>query len=606
MVKDQVMYGSQPVVFMHFSGMSNLQDYDIESISQHQNRYRMSDFPKLRPVFEKYLAMLKAEDAMSWQHVPYGFCCFKDGTPIPEVVRTYYAKMLDPKGGRGDDAFSFRETVAYQDPFNLDVEPKKSVLSWMLQGAHHLIVEPRGPDWVPEIAWQVFSARPDVQSAYNDPFSQHREDVHEWFHRAGMKDSAMEPLQSHIMRAEEEQDSLELPNSLPFGVNVYGWLNGVFGVGEASRLTFQALEEVGTPLAPISLPSTEQHSQKVKFVKTTRAPTYYFNLFVANALNTEEIVMNYPPGEWKKHYNIGYWAWELEVFPSKWLRNMEVYNEIWTVSDFVTSSILSSPGYVGNVATPVVTMPMGLDMNLSVYRPDRKRFNFPEGTIVFLVMFDFLSSFHRKNPLAALASFKRAFESEKDANVLLVIKCLLPTGIFAFEQEFWQLKEEVSRVDKARIMTDVLTKEDLCTLMASVDVFVSLHRSEGFGLVLLEMLMIGKPVIATAYSGNMDFMFFLPAKFKFMQIPFSYTWVNVSDPFKGIYKSDQRWADPDISQAAKAMRMLYDDRSLLDTCQSVVGPLFRKEFGAESIGTKMLKHLKSIFNQSIFNQTLKS
>ena len=92
-------------------------------------------------------------------------------------------------------------------------------------------------------------------------------------------------------------------------------------------------------------------------------------------------------------------------------------------------SILSSPDY--DRTTPVTTMPMGLDMNLTNYRENRQRFNFPGGTTVFLVMFDFLSSFHRKNPLAALAAFRSAFEAQEGSpKVLLVIKCLLPKGGF--------------------------------------------------------------------------------------------------------------------------------------------------------------------------------
>ncbi|CAK9088877.1 Glycos_transf_1 domain-containing protein [Durusdinium trenchii] len=597
MVKDKVMYGSEPVVFMHFSGMSNLLNYNIETISQHQTRYKMSNFPKLRPIFEKYLAMLKAEDAMRWRHVPYGFGCFTDGTMIPDAVRTYYARMLDPGSSRRDDAVAFREFVAYHDPFKVDVGSKVSVLSWMLQGAHHLIVEPRGSDWVPEVAWQIYMSRPDVQSAFSDPFGKHREDLHGWFRSDGMRDHGLEPLKAHIIHVEQQQNSVVFQKRLPFGVNVYGWLNGVFGVGEASRLTLEALDEVGTPTAPILLPSNEQHEQRVTFVKPTRLPAYHFNLFVANALNTDEIRQKYPPGEWKRHYNIGYWAWELEVFPTPWLRNMEIFDEIWTVSDFVTNSILSAPGYAGKFSQPVTTMPMGLDMNLSMYRPNRELFDFPEGTMVFLVMFDFLSSFHRKNPLSALAAFKKAFELKPKAKVLLVIKCLLPTGHFAFEQEFWQLKDEVSKVSRVRIMIDVLSREDLRTLMASVDVFVSMHRSEGYGLVLLEMLMLGKPVIATNYSGNMEFMSQLPKEFRFMQVPFTYTWVNVSEPFKGIYKSDQRWADPDVSKAAKAMFLLYEDRTRLEACRSVVGPLFRKKFGAQSIGSRMQLHLKSLFSK---------
>eukprot|EP00913_Durusdinium_trenchii_P001253 g1154.t2 len=322
------------------------------------------------------------------------------------------------------------------------------------------------------------------------------------------------------------------------------------------RLSIDVLQASGMRTTAILLPSGVKHNQNTSLVKATRIPTFYFNLFVANAVHTADIVNRYPTAEWKRHYNIAYWSWELDQFPSKWLGYMEVFSEIWTVSDFVTMSILSSPGYAGYVETPVMTMPMGLTLNVTMYKANRTRFNFRKGTMVFLVMFDFLSSYHRKNPLSALAAFRRAFQKSK-SNVLLVIKCVLPLEHFSFQQEFNQLKMEVRKSRRVRIMTEVLSQQELGTLMASVDVFVSLHRSEGYGLLLLQMLMLGKPVIATAYSGNMDFMAKLPESFQFLQIPYRYTWVNVSEPFLETYQTGQRWAEPDVSKAAKAMQMLY-------------------------------------------------
>ncbi|CAK9011921.1 unnamed protein product [Durusdinium trenchii] len=598
MVDDIVMYDSEPVVFMHFSGMSDLLNYDIEGISQHQNRYKMNNFPKLRPIFQKYLALLKSENTMHWRHVPYGFTNFKDGSRVPDAARRVYARMMDPGHSHRSDARLFQDTVAFEDPFRIVAPaPKISVLSWMLEGAHHLIVEPRGPEWIPEIAWEAYQTRPDVMGVYPDPFGRvhHAEGVQNWFGGNGMREHGADSIRNHFERVWREHKTMPNPNMrLPFGVNVYGWLHDFCGACEFGRLSIDVLQASGMRTTAILLPSGVKHNQNTSLVKATRIPTFYFNLFVANAVHTADIVNRYPTAEWKRHYNIAYWSWELDQFPSKWLGYMEVFSEIWTVSDFVTMSILSSPGYAGYVETPVMTMPMGLTLNVTMYKANRTRFNFRKGTMVFLVMFDFLSSYHRKNPLSALAAFRRAFQKSK-SNVLLVIKCVLPLEHFSFQQEFNQLKMEVRKSRRVRIMTEVLSQQELGTLMASVDVFVSLHRSEGYGLLLLQMLMLGKPVIATAYSGNMDFMAKLPESFQFLQIPYRYTWVNVSEPFLETYQTGQRWAEPDVSKAAKAMQMLYADRSLLDSCQKVIGPWFRKKFGADGIGSRMYMHLKSIY-----------
>ena len=207
-------------------------------------------------------------------------------------------------------------------------------------------------------------------------------------------------------------------------------------------------------------------------------PTYDVNLFVASAGDTDAIVKSYPSREWKKHRNIAYWAEELDVFPSDWLQHMNHFDEIWTASDFVTMSIRNSPA---NAGTPVVTMPLGIDIDLSIYAKARGRFKIPEGTLVFLVMFN--SAHQLRNPLAVLAAF-RAFQADSgSSNVLLVMKCVRPEGDVT---EFQQLEREVNRTNNALLMTDALSRQELCSLMASVDVFVSLHTSASSGLALLQ------------------------------------------------------------------------------------------------------------------------
>ena len=210
MVDGRVMYDSEPAVFMHFSGMSSLLDYDIETISRHQNRYKMSQFPNLRPIFEKYLAMLQAENTMRWRHVPYGFCCFKDGTAIPDAVRMYFAQMLDPTSSFQEDARSFQEVVAYEEPFNVDSKGSKiSVISWMLQGAHHLIVESQGVDWLPEIAWQLYESRPDLRKVFPDILDQNLEAYQGWFRNSGF-------LKAYFLEAEKERKSKKKDKSKRF------------------------------------------------------------------------------------------------------------------------------------------------------------------------------------------------------------------------------------------------------------------------------------------------------------------------------------------------------------------------------------------------------
>ena len=187
LVQDQVMYDRDPVVFIHFSGMSDLLHYNMESISRHQNRFNMSNFPKLRPIFEKYISILIDEGAMRWRHVPYGFCCFDDGMPISQAVREYYAEMLDPATNKTEQANvseAFRELVDIAAPFRKhDTGLKMSVIQWIWQPVRP--PNPLVPDWFPEILWRIYLDRKDLRSKYPNLLGKDTKRLLHWFEKRG-------------------------------------------------------------------------------------------------------------------------------------------------------------------------------------------------------------------------------------------------------------------------------------------------------------------------------------------------------------------------------------------------------------------------------------
>ena len=159
-----VWYDSQPVVFMHFSGMPDLLD-DKRSgcLSPQQNRIKRSAFAILGEICDKYLTMLNEENATFWRKLPYGFSRFDDGTLIPDVIRSYFSHVLDPGESYRNDVHLFKDLVAYDDPFGTQPrqDGKLTLLDWMLQDAHHLIVEQRGPHKAHD---QTCSRKPKVYS----------------------------------------------------------------------------------------------------------------------------------------------------------------------------------------------------------------------------------------------------------------------------------------------------------------------------------------------------------------------------------------------------------------------------------------------------------
>jgi glycosyltransferase involved in cell wall biosynthesis len=171
----------------------------------------------------------------------------------------------------------------------------------------------------------------------------------------------------------------------------------------------------------------------------------------------------------------------------------------------------------------------------------------PDGAVVILVSFNLASSMARKNPMAAIAAFRAAFGDRPDR--ILLMKVGHPHH---FPTEFAKLAAAATGPN-IRLETWNLSTADNHALIAAADIVLSLHRSEGFGLVPAEAMLLGKPVIATAWSGNIDFMDADSAALV------GYRLVPARDP-RGTYDiADAVWAEPDVAEAVAHLQRLADD-----------------------------------------------
>ena len=239
-------------------------------------------------------------------------------------------------------------------------------------------------------------------------------------------------------------------------------------------------------------------------------------------------------------YNIGVWAWELADFPTEWLPCFDVYNEIWAISQF------NQETFAAHTTKPVKTIPLPVSLRVDPMIT-RSSLGLPEDAFIVYFAFDALSVFERKNPLAVVRAFERAFvEAERRTDVRLVIKS---NNLARFPTQKRQLQRAVQRVngillDGYRSVTEVHALYALC------DVYISLHRSEGFGFTMAEAMAAGKPVIGTGYSGNLDFM---TADNSYL-VP--YELVELERDYLN-YKAGSVWASPDIEAAAGMLRQIY-------------------------------------------------
>jgi 2-polyprenyl-3-methyl-5-hydroxy-6-metoxy-1,4-benzoquinol methylase/glycosyltransferase involved in cell wall biosynthesis len=332
--------------------------------------------------------------------------------------------------------------------------------------------------------------------------------------------------------------------STPFGVNVCGHISSEKGTGESARATIRALTSVGIPVALNDFRDATATNLDAEFTAFAEDNPYAVNLIHANADALEDLVGWKTERYFQDRYNIGYWAWELARFPKKWLPVFNLLNEVWVPSTFVLDS-------VSRVASvPVVVIPHSLPkLVVTQTRNGRSAFGLPKDKFLFLFMFDFMSILERKNPLGLIQAFKKAFKNRD--NAMLVLKVSHAESCPAE----WKALEEAAKNANIKIINGVLSRPEVTNLLSVCDCYVSLHRSEGFGLTLAEAMSLAKPVIATGYSGNMDFM--TPTN----SFPVKYGMIPLEQDYPP-YDKGSAWADPSQDHAAELMQLVYEKRKL--------------------------------------------
>jgi glycosyltransferase involved in cell wall biosynthesis len=361
---------------------------------------------------------------------------------------------------------------------------------------------------------------------------------------------------------------------LPFGVNISGYLTSEKGVGEAVRGQARSLLAAGVPVVLNNLVDDTAANGVEECTSFSRDNPYNVNLIHLNADAILDFVGMRDREFFGNRYNVAFWAWETSRFPEIWWDRFEHLDEIWVGSDFVLDAIARvSP-------IPVVKTPLAAPVRPTVGPQARSRFNLGKKTFMFLFAFDYMSIFQRKNPLAAVQAFRKAFSSRDD--VKLILKC---AHSHASPDEARMLAKACHGAN-IQIIDDVISRQDVNALMNAADCYVSLHRSEGFGLTMAETMSLGKPVIATGYSGNMEFM--TPAN----SYPVKYKLVEIDQAY-GPY-SDGEWAEPDVDHAAELMRFVFKNREEASAVGKRARADMRRLFSPIAVGERMRQRLLRI------------
>ena len=250
-------------------------------------------------------------------------------------------------------------------------------------------------------------------------------------------------------------------------------------------------------------------------------------------------------------YHIALWWWETNIVPesfkvaSKSIIVRESYklasksiDELWAATRFIADGMRRA------LDVPVYHMPVGFELG-PVRQVDLSSYGVPAGSFVFLFIFDLNITIARKNHEGLISAFKQAFQSGE--KVSLIIKV---THGAIYPEHLQRLQREAKQVG-AIVIDQRLPREEILGLIAACDCYVSLHRCEGLGGTLAEAMMLGKPTIATAYSGNLDFMN------ESNSLLVGYDLIEIESD-SGPYEKGHHWAEPSIPEAANAMRWVFN------------------------------------------------
>lgn len=328
------------------------------------------------------------------------------------------------------------------------------------------------------------------------------------------------------------------------GVNLAGYFTSELGLGESARQIASALETAGvstTPVQGLLVPPTRQQAE---FVPVGPKDAHHdVNVVVVNGDQMPAFARDVGEGFFQDRPTVGVWWWEVDPFPIEdWGASLQWLDEVWVGTDFIRS--LVEP----HVDVPVWVFPVPVSVARLEEPLERSHFGFADDETVFLYVWDYHSTEARKNPSGLVEAYKRAFPDGSPHKTRLVLKCINHENLPEADEKVRLAaagRPDITFIDR------FLSGREKNGLLELCDCYVSPHRSEGFGYTPAEAMLLGKPVIVTAYGGTTEYTDDTVAR----MVPYSLTTVG---PGALPYPPDGRWAEPDLDALADALRWIVE------------------------------------------------
>lgn len=516
---DQYQVNGQRLRFFHFSGYRPETPWVLSKYVADNPRILLSEWPVVRHLCDDYAARLREADMQLLSGTPYRFARLNDSTALTPMMRRAYRDAVI--------AAELDGTPYPPMPFQDDDSAVRDWFSEPLQAG----------SWVNRVVLELWQHRPDLQLAFPEPFGSDQDALLAWCLVSGVREAGLDAsmLPTAALAA---PSPLQISEADVLGANLVGYFRTETGVGQIGRLLVDAVRAAGFPFTSC-VNSRNLSRQHAAFEFHDSGVRFPITLATINADQFPSWVREAGPELTRDRYLVGIWAWEVEDFPTRFQPAIDLVDEIWAISSFTQNAIAAVTD------KPVHVIPYQVPEPPHTGSFDRSRLGIPQGDYL-LNMFDYFSVFERKNPVGLVHAFTRAFAD--GAGPSLVIKSVNGDR---FRTERERLRQAVGQRSDIVLLDNYLDVEDNVALMAHCLGYVSLHRSEGLGLTMSEAMSAGRPVIATGYSGNLDFMDVGNS------LLVEYDMVEISGS-AGPYAAPTRWAEPDLDQAVTQLRWLVE------------------------------------------------